>query len=536
MKQYIYKVFGFALVSMSLLSCDKNLDLFPTNDVTPEVVYSTADGYRQSLAKIYGTMALTGNAGPAGAPDVYYPGSDEGQNADFFRTFWNAQELSTDEAITAWGDPGLPDFHSLNTSPSNLFLHGVYYKAMYQVAIINEFIRQSTDDKLGSRNITGADADEIRTYRPEVRFLRAFDYWVMMDLFGNPPFATEADLVGGPNPRQIQRAELFDYIESELLDIETQLKAPRTNLYGRADQAAAWALLARLYLNAEVYTGTAKWTEAALYAKKVIDAGYSLLPNHRHLLLADNNTGLTAGSVNPEFIFTINYDGLRTQGFGGTTFLIKGGIGNTMNAADYGMNEGWGGHRTTKALVNKFADPSGATDKRAQFFTNGHTIDITSVATFSSGYAVTRFQNKRRDGSNGNSTIFSDVDMPIFRLAEMYLIYAEAVKRGGAGDAGLALTYINNLRQRAYGNTSGDISAGDLTVDFLLDERARELYWEGHRRTDLIRYNKFTTADYLWPWKGGVASGTGVASYKNLYPLPSADLNVNTNLIQNPGY
>lgn len=530
MKQYILKTFTAGLVAIALVSCDKNLDLFPTNDVTPEVVYSTPLGYKQSLTKIYGTMALTGNSGPAGAPDVYYPGSDEGQNADFYRTFWNAQELSTDEAVTAWGDPGLPDFHALNTAPSNLFLHGVYYKSMYQVAIINEFIRQSTDEKLSSRGISGADADEIRQYRPEVRFLRALDYWVMMDLFGNPPFATEADLVGGANPRQIQRAELFDYIESELLDIESQLKAPRTNEYGRADQAAAWALLARLYLNAEVYSGTPKWTEAATYAKKVIDAGYTLMSNHRHLLLADNNVN------NTEFIFTINYDGLRTQGFGGTTFLIKGGIGSTMTAADYGVNEGWGGHRTTKALVNKFADPTGATDKRAQFFNNGHTLDITSIATFSSGWAVTRYQNLKRDGSNGSSISFSDVDVPLFRLAEMYLIYAEAVKRGGTGDANLALTYINNLRQRAYGNTSGNISAGDLTVDFILDERARELYWEGHRRTDLIRYNKFTTADYLWPWKGGVASGTGVAAYKSLYPLPSADLNANRNLVQNPGY
>jgi hypothetical protein len=535
MKQYIFKVLGIAVLSFSLVSCDKNLDLYPTNDVTPEVVYSTPEGYKQSLAKIYGTMALTGNQGPAGAPDVYYPGSDEGQNADFFRTYWNAQELSTDEAITAWGDPGLPDFHALNTAPSNLFLHGVYYKSMYQVAIINEFIRQSTDEKLGSRGITGADAEEIRQYRPEVRFLRAFDYWVMMDLFGNPPFATEADLVGGPNPRQIQRAELFEYIESELLDIESQLKAPRTHEYGRADQAAAWALLARLYLNAAVYTGTPKWSEAATYAKKVIDAGYGLLPDYRHLLLADNNTGVSGGT-NPEFIFTINYDGLRTQGFGGTTFLIKGGIGPTMSAADYGMNEGWGGHRTTKAFVDKFADPSGATDKRAQFFTAGHTVDIAAVATFSNGYAVTKYRNKKRNGTNGSDLIYSDVDVPVFRLAEMYLIYAEAVKRGGTGDANLALTYVNNLRQRAYGNASGNIVANDLTVDFILDERARELYWEGHRRTDLIRYNKFTTADYLWPWKGGVASGTGVAATKSLYPLPSADLNANRNLVQNPGY
>ncbi|HVE61528.1 MAG TPA: RagB/SusD family nutrient uptake outer membrane protein, partial [Chitinophagaceae bacterium] len=132
---------------------------------------------------------------------------------------------------------------------------------------------------------------------------------------------------------------------------------------------------------------------------------------------------------------------------------------------------------------------------------------------------------------------FSDVDMPLFRLAEMYLIYAEAVLRGGTGgDAATALSYINNLRTRAYGNSSGNISSGQLTVDFILDERARELYWEGHRRTDLIRYNKFVESSYLWPWKGGVASGTGVQAFRKLYPLPSRDVNVNLNLVQNPGY
>lgn len=533
MKQNIFKTSFIAMVSLfTISSCDSNLDLMPTNDLTPEVLYRTPAGYKQSLAKLYGTMALTGNAGPAGSADVFFPGSDEGQNSDFFRTYWNAQVLSTDEAVTAWGDPGLPDFHNINTAPANLFLHGLYYKTMYQVAIVNEFLRQSTDEKLASRNITGADADAIRGYRNEARFLRAFDYWVMIDLFGNPPFATEADLVGGPSPRQISRAELFDYIEAELLAIETSLPAARTNEYGRADQAAAQALLARLYLNASVYTAGAKVknTEAATYAKKVIDAGYTLMTNYSYLFMADNDV------ANTESIFTINYDGIKTQGFGGPTFLIKGGTGGNMVSADYGMNEGWGGHRATKALVQKFDDPSGATDKRPMFFTNGQSLEIANITQFKEGYAVTKYKNKRRNGTNGSSTTFADTDIPLFRLAEMYLIYAEAVKRGGTGDANLALTYINNLRQRAYGNTSGNITAGDLTLDFILDERARELYWEGHRRTDLVRYGKFTDGSYVWPWKGGVASGTGVQDYKNIYPIPASDLNVNRNLQQNTGY
>ena len=123
----------------------------------------------------------------------------------------------------------------------------------------------------------------------------------------------------------------------------------------------------------------------------------------------------------------------------------------------------------------------------------------------------------------------------MFRLGEQYLIYAEAVLRGGTGGSqAQALTYVNALLERAYGNTSGDY--GSLTLQNILDERAKELYWECFRRTDLIRYGLFTSGNYLWPWKGGVLSGTGVDDHYNLFPLPATDLNTNPNLKQNPGY
>ena len=108
---------------------------------------------------------------------------------------------------------------------------------------------------------------------------------------------------------------------------------------------------------------------------------------------------------------------------------------------------------------------------------------------------------------------------------------------GGGGDLNTALSYINKLRERAYGNTSGDIAAKQLTLSFVLDERARELYLEAFRRTDLIRYGEFTTSTYMWPWKGGVADGKSVDDKYNLYPIPSADMVANPdNLVQNPGY
>lgn len=542
MKKNIFiKTGALAFITLVIAqSCSKDLNLTPTNDTTSEVVYATPAGYKQVLGKVYGSFALTGNQGPAGNGDVQ--GIDEGFS-DFYRLFWKAQELSTDEAVISWGDVGIQDFHNMNWSSNNSFLTGLYYRCMYQITLCNDFIRESSDAKLSSRNITGADADNIRQYAREARFLRAFQYWVLMDLYGNPPFATDSSIIGGPPPPRATRIQVFNYVESELKAIEPNMPAPRSNEYGRADKAAVWALLARIYLNAQVYTqdpssgtlGAARFTDAITYSKKVIDAGYSLINNYTWLMLADNNLNTS------EFIFTINYDGLHTQGYGGTTFLTHACVGGSMPASSFGVGGGWSGTRTTKNLPALFPDVTGTVDKRAQFYTSGQNLEITNVTSFVDGYAVTKYKNKKRDGSNGQSQDFSDVDIPLFRLSEMYLIYAESVLRNGTGgDVSLAVSYINKMRGRAYANdpasTVGNITGAQLSLDFILDERARELYWEGFRRTDLIRYNRFVESSYLWPWKGGVGSGTGVPAYRKIYPIPSRDINTNLNLIQNPGY
>jgi hypothetical protein len=510
-----------------LVSCTKQLDLLPTNDITANLVYKDATGYKQAFAKMYASFALTGNNGPNGNGDIQ--GIDEG-TSDFLRLYWKAQELSTDEAVVSWGDPGIQDFHNMNWSSSNPMLTGLYYRSYYQITLANDFIRQASDANLASRGITGADADNIKKYRTEARFLRAYQYSVLMDLFGNIPFVTEADVLGASLPPQKTRTEMFSYIETELKAMEADLVDARKNEYGRADKAAAWALLARIYLNAQVYTGAAKNAEAITYSKKVIDAGYSLISDYTKLMRADNNVNTS------EFILTINFDGLKTQNWGGTTFLTHASIGGSMAAADFGVDNGWSGIRTTKALSDKFADITGATDKRAQFYTAGQSAEINDLTKFTDGYAITKFKNIKANGSAGSNLTWTDIDFPIFRLSEMYLIYAEAVLRGGGGDATTALGYINTIRQRAFGNTSGNITASQLTTDFILDERSRELYWEGFRRTDLIRYNRFVESTYLWPWKGGVKGGTNVDAYRKLYPIPSADISSNTNLKQNTGY
>ena len=483
------------------------------------------------MAKLYLGYAISGQQGPAGKPDI--SGIDEGFS-QYLRLYYTVQELPTDEAVIGWNDGTLPEFHRMTWSSSNEFVTAMYNRIYYQIPLCNEFLRELTDAKLSSRGITGTNLDDAKKFRAEARFLRALSYWHALDLYGNVPFVTENDAVGSTAPKQIVRKDLFLYIEKELKDIEAgDLADPKANEYGRADKAAAWTLLAKLYLNAEVYTGTARYTDAVTYCNKVIGvAGYALEPNYKNLFLADNNNS-------KEMIFPIEFDGLKTQGYGGMTYLTHAPVGGTMNPKDFGINGGWGGLRTTKAFVSLFADTTGKTDTRAMFYTNGQCLDINDIGTFTDGYAIAKYKNLTSTGAFGSDATgsFPDTDFPMFRLADVYLIYAEAVLRGGTGgDNATALKYVNQVRQRAYNGSKGAIVASDLTLSFILDERGRELQWEGHRRTDLIRFGKFTSDTYLWPWKGNVKGGKGVESYRTLYPLPSSDLTANPNLIQNPGY
>ncbi|TGE18286.1 RagB/SusD family nutrient uptake outer membrane protein [Hymenobacter elongatus] len=530
---------GFATVSVaaSLLavatSCVGDLDREPFNEVTSEVVYSDPANYKPILAKLYAGLALSGQTGPSGKPDL--SGVDEGFS-NYVRQYWSIQELPTDEAVIAWGDDGLQDYHRMNWTSNNPFIRAMYNRISYQIAACNEYIRETKDDKLSGRNITGTNLENIKKYRAEARFLRALSYFHSLDLFGNPPFADENDQVGSFQPRQISRAELFSYVESELKAIETELVGAKQNEYARVDQAAAWTLLAKLYLNAEVYTGTARNTEAITYCKKVIGAGYSLQNTPTAKFSAYGRNFLADNHTSPEVIFPVTFDGNFTKGYGGTTFIIHASVGDSISAAAYGIDGGWGGTRTTKALFNLFPDT--AADRRGRFQTKGQKLEIDNLTEYKYGYAVFKFRNIGSDGKVGKNITFPDTDFPMFRLADVYLMYAEAVLRGGTGgDLGQALTYVNQLRTRAFsGTNAGNITASQLNLNFILDERARELHWEGHRRMDLIRFKKFTTAAYLWPWKGGLKEGRSVSDNLNLFPIPSTDLVANPNLKQNPGY
>lgn len=520
--------FLFFVLALGLMqSCTKDLDRFPANDVSSETVFRTPAGYTQAIAKAYASMAVTGSPGRDIPSEIV---SDEGSTG-FLRQLWYLQSLSTDEA--GWTYSGNTDpigIHQMSWSASTQAVAGLYYRCYYTITVCNNFIKEAADDRLSSRGISGADADKIRSYKAEARFLRAYNYWVLIDMFGNVPFVDETYVIGsGKFPVQRSRADLFGYVENELKSMEAGLVNARGNEYGRADKAAAWALLARMYLNAQIYTGTPRFADAVTYSKKVIDAGYSLVPNYTHLMLADNEQNTN------EFIWSIRYDGTRTQTYSGTTFLVHGPAGIPGSVS--GTNGTWDCIRMTEQFVDKFD----AQDIRGQFYTTNQTkaMDVL-LGDARKGYSSTKFRNVTRTGARGPNTdndgIFVDIDFPVFRLAEMYLTYAEGVIRGGGGDNATAMNYLRQLAVRARPTDANAANYPQMTLPYIIDERGRELFWECLRRTDLIRFNQFTTSGYLWAWKGNVRNGTAVDPKYNLYPIPSTDLSSNPTLVQTPGY
>lgn len=521
------KIISSSFLVLSLFafySCTKNLNQSPAYGLNSEVVYSDPNNYINVLSKLYSGLSMTGLQGPAGQADI--AGIDEGFSA-YVRVLWNLQELPTDEAVCGWNDPGIPSLNKMQWNADDGWVKGMYYRIYYQITLCNEFIYQSRDERLDERGFSDSDKEMIRMYRNEARFLRSLSYFHAMDLFGNVPFVTEEDRVGAFQPQRIERTDLFNYVESELIDLSNVLSAAGTVNYGRATREAAKTLLAKIYLNAEVYSGTNRYDDCRNYCEQVINSGvFQLDMDYQHLFLADNQNS-------SEVIFPVVYDGLYAQTWGGTTYLVCGALGGSMNAADYGVNGKWGGLRSTSAFVNKFPDTT--EDSRFLFYRDGQELEITNLGTFTQGYAYPKYKNVTSIGdvgSNNGTSAHVDIDFPMFRLADVYLMLAESAYRNG--DQGTALNFINMLRERAYGNSNNNMSS--MSLDDILDERSRELAWEGSRRTDLIRFGKFTSGDYVWPFKGGDVIGIATSSHLELYPIPTSDLILNPNLTQNPGY
>lgn len=531
-------ILSYILVAFLFTNCTKDLDTTPLNesDFTSDKAYgNNEESYLSGLAKIYFNFANTQDL------DV-----DDGGASELVRAFWTLQEVSADACKCAWAnDSWVNDINNNSWSDAeNAATYAVYARTIHAITYTNEYLKQTTDGALKSRGCDEALINKVHSFRAEARFLRAYFYWMAMDIFGDVPFITEESEFGTANPKQAPRKEVFEFIEKELLDLaaSSDMPAVRSN-YPRADKGAVYGLLARLYLNAEVYTGTAKWNEAKSTCEELFKLGYSICSNYSWLFRGDNGENPEAKK---ELIFTVAYDHLKTQSYGGTSYLSFSAISadddfNTL----MGINSGWGGNRVPYEYARDYFGVKNqnyetgeyeVTDERGKlFYIKGRQESMVEILNFICGWSLFKYNNtphnKNREeyATEAKTQAYSNVDYPLIRLGEIYLIYAEACLK--TGNITPALPYLNELRTRAKVN---EINTYD--EQWLLEERARELIWEGHRRTDLIRYNKFNSASFLWKWKGGSYDGQGFESYKNIYAIPPSEMASNLDLYQNPGY
>ena len=538
-----------AVLTVAMSSCTKDLDVTP---IDPNLTLSTTEA--NAFVKCYANLGMESYNGANGDCDI---SGYDGGTTGFIRQIFNSNELTTDEAICGWGDEGISDFVNNTYTSAHPMLEGLYYRLFYGVSMCNDYLYK----------FEGEDA----THTAEVRFLRALYYYELMDLYANVPLVTKS-AQDGATSEQKTRAEIFAFIESELLNVAGEgtdnsavLTEPAvkyadattgyntTDGYGRADKAAAWLLLARMYLNAEVYTGTAQWDKAASYAEKVISSPYHLwkgktasASSYQMLFMGDNGSS----GASCEAVLPILQDGATTSGWAGALFLIASTTKDDMG--NFGTTEYWGGNRARPQLVAKFFPkaantpmgtswkdmPGEATDDRALLHSTDRTLEIatkTDIADFAKGFSVAKWTNIYSDASNSHNSQFIDTDVFFLRVAEAYLTYAEATARQNGGKTTAKGTdYVNEIRNRAN-TTTQDV----YTLDDLLDEWSREFYFEGRRRVDLVRFDQFggSQATYKWAWKGGDANGTVFPKTRNVFAIPATEINAANGAInQNTDY
>lgn len=547
--------------AMLCSACVNDLDTLPLNpsDTTSETVYGAEElGYVQGLAQIY--FIFVSN-------DLTDLNPMDGGASELNRAFWTIQEVTSDACKCAWeNDSWVRDMNTNGWSDAdNDATYAVYVRSLQGVGFVNEYLRQTADGKLSDRGVDDALRQKIQSFRAEARFLRAYFYWISMDVFGNIPFTTEESPFGVEPPHQVKRTDVFNFLVTELEALaadDSAMPAARSN-YPRADKGSVLGLLARLYLNAEVYTGTPRWDDAAKTCERIFDLGYSLCSDYEALFRGDNGTNPEA--IN-EMLFAIPYHAEQTYSYGGTTYLTLAAVaadegkgpndeayldegGNVLHcSALNGVNNGWAGIRVPGKYVEDYFAPTNVdnvtgtytiADKRGRniFYIRGRELSMENgLYNFKSGWTCFKFNNTPHDMTpyeyreTALLKAYSDVDMPLIRLAEIYLIYAEACLNGSYG-AARALPYLSELGERA-----GVTAPTSYDKEWLMGERARELMWEGHRRTDLIRYGVFTSNSYLWSWKGGIYTGQSFPDYKTVFALPSSELASNPYLTQTDGY
>ena len=517
MKKIQY-ILGILVLGMSMTSCVWDLNVTPIdpNANTADKALVDEKSYEQFLSGVYLGFATSGYYGKDGSASI--SGLDGGAS-QYIRGLYHHSELTTDESVCGWNDQTIKNFHWMNWTTDDTFIYAFYSRIFMQVGMANEFIREA--------KASDVDFAKKQQYIDEARVLRALAYYHAIDNFGNVPFADETAVVG-VNPDQISRGDLYDWLENELKDLVSNSALPDKSgtEYGHVNKSVAKFLLAKLYLNAEVFKGTAAYDKCASVLTDLMDDGYSLHTTsagvynpYQELFLADNN------KCTDEIIFAIEQNGALTNSYGATNYLIFASTGGAMDPAEMGISSGWGGLRMTPEFYNKFTSD----DARALFYTATQQPDIDDIGEFSHGYAFMKFRNKNSDGSDGSEAGSVDTDFPMMRYADVLLMAAECQLRG-ANVSG-AIAGFNSVRARA-----GLAAIASPTLQNVLDERARELYQECWRRNDLIRFGLFTSSNYLWQWKGNVKEGAPVEDYRALFPIPDSDRLANTKLQQNPGY
>ncbi|WP_303317317.1 RagB/SusD family nutrient uptake outer membrane protein [Flavivirga abyssicola] len=507
--------FFFSLcILLVVSSCTDDLNTEPKVELSlDELLAQDPNAVEGIVSRLYASFALSGVQGPDKS-DI----SDNAGESPFLRGIINLQDFTADGMKNRWGDDGLDQLTTTSDwDENNKFFRYLFNRVYFTIPQCNNLLAVANNISIENKESVIA----------EVRFLRALAYYYLIDTFGKGVLATEENFGDSAPLPEASRAELFAFVEAELIEVEANL--PATNSYGRASKAAGQMLLAKLYMNAEVYVGTSRYDDALVLINKVIDeGGFSLAPNFVSLFSADNDTS-------PEIIFPLIADADTSQSFGNTTYIVNGSLSTeTMVLADFGANDGWTGHRATKAWYGLYGDLGTSTDDRASlFWTTGHNFEMADYREWTDGYPSVKFRNTNFNGAS-TVTAFSGTDFPLFRLADTYLMYAECTLRGASGGAmNTALQYVNAVRSRSNAST---ITQSELTLDFLIDERGRELNLEGHRRSDLIRFGMFTGNSYIWPWKGNVAGGTSIPDSYRLFPIPLAAMQANPNLTQNPGF
>ena len=540
MKRVIY----IAAASATLASCVGDLDTLPLNRTEPisEYVYGADENaYLSGLSRLY--FQFVSN-------DLTDLQSMDGGASEIIRAFWSVQETTTDEAKCSWENDAW--VRALNTNTwsevQNDAIYAVYVRTLQGIAYVNEYLRQTEPERLADRGVSATLASKIETFRAEARFIRAYLYWMALDCFGSVPFTTEDSPFGGAYfPKQASRTAIFNYCVSELeyLRSEASPMPPARSAYPRADKGAAAGLLARMYLNSNVYTGVPMWAEAKAVCEDIFTLGYSLCPDYASLFRGDNGQNPQACA---EMLWAVDYDANYTESYGGTSYLLSATLASTDitdTSKPNGQVNGWAGLRVPYEYVERFFEVSGqdyetgayeVEDERGKvFYIKGRQESMDgALYNFMNGWSCLKFNNIPHNQTEqeylptANTNSFANVDFPMIRLGEIYLIYAEACMHAG-GDAS---SEVAALRERA--GVSPDVT---VDRDFIMAERARELMWEAHRRTDLIRLGLYDTSEYLWPYKGGDSfAGQSFESYKRIFPIPPTELATNKALVQNPGY